>query len=226
MSRAELLIVEDDAEMAAILCQGFEQDNYAVTLARDGMEAVGKATRHEFRAMVLDVMLPYLDGFQVARELRGAGNTIPILMLTARDSVSDKVRGLDCGVEDFVTKPFSFLELSARIRALIRRGQMLPTHCEAGDLVLDTVSRQVSRGERAIRLTKTEFHVLEALLRNAGQVVSRLELIHAGWGTSATVTDNNLDVTMRALRNKIDKGHTPPLIQTVRGFGYRVFTRE
>jgi DNA-binding response OmpR family regulator len=221
MRRADILIVEDDVEMAAILRQGFEEDHYGVTLAHDGKEGLDMAEQFDFQAMVLDVMLPALDGFEVASELRSAGNQIPILMLTALDSLSDKVRGFDCGVEDFLTKPFSFLELSARVRALIRRGQPPPTCWEAGDLVMDVAAHEVSRGHREIRLTRIEFRILEALLRNSGHVVPREELLKAGWG-SAGVDDNSLDVTISTLRSKVDRGHATRLIQTVRGFGYRI----
>ena len=221
MPRPELLLVEDEPEMVAVLRQGFAQDRYAVTVAEDGHSAVRTALKQRFEAIVLDVMLPGLDGYGVATELRGAGNRTPILMLTARDSVTDIVRGLDCGVEDYLTKPFSFLELSARVRALIRRNQPTPSCLRAGDLTMDLASHLVQRGDRTVRLTKTEFRLLESLLRNAGHVVRRSELIGAGWDDCLTADDNNLDVTISSLRSKIDKGHKP-IIQTIRGFGYKL----
>lgn len=220
-----ILIVEDQPEMADVLREGLEADCYRVTVANDGEEALRAACAQTFEAIVLDVMLPLRDGFSVATELRRTGNKTPILMLTARDSVGDKVLGLDCGVEDYLTKPFSFLELSARMRALIRRGQPPQTSWGVGDLVLDSATHYVARAARAIRLTKTEFLVLEVLLRNAGHVVTRAELLKAAWG-SAAVEDNNLDVTISALRAKVDRGKASRLIQTVRGFGYRITVDE
>jgi DNA-binding response OmpR family regulator len=222
MAGAAILIVEDDVEMAAVLCQGFEQEDYTVSLARDGEEGLRMALRQEFRALVLDVMLPLRDGFEVAAELRGAGVRTPILMLTARDSVTDVVRGLDCGAEDYVTKPFSFLELSARLRALLRRGQPAPVRWEVADLVMDTGAHSVWRQQQPIPLTKTEFRVLEVLMRNAGHVVRRRDLIRTVWGLEGSIDDNNLDVTISAIRGKIDKGFETKLICTVRGFGYKV----
>jgi DNA-binding response OmpR family regulator len=218
------LLVEDEPEMVAVLRQGFAQDRYVVKVAVDGRLAVQAALEQRFDAIVLDVMLPGLDGYGVATELRGAGNRTPILMLTARDSVTDIVRGLDCGVEDYLTKPFSFLELSARVRALIRRNQAVPARLCIGDLTLDAASHVVMRGDNHLRLTKTEFRVLERLMRNAGHVVRRSELMGAGWGESMTTDDNNLDVTMSSLRSKVDKGRKP-VIHTIRGFGYKMEAR-
>ena len=221
MDLSDILIVEDDAEMALVLRQGFELDRHSVTVANNGGEALKLARQKRFQAIVLDVMLPVLDGYAVASALRGAGDRTPILMLTARDSVADIVRGFDCGVEDYLTKPFSFLELSARVRALIRRGQPISTSLGVADLTMDTASLSVSRGGSPIRLTRTEFRLLEILLRNAGHVVRRHDLIQAIWSVS-TVDDNNIDVVVSSLRAKVDKGRAMRLIQTVRGFGYRI----
>ena len=222
MSSSVILVVEDDPEMAAVLSQGFEQDNHTVAVACDGAEGLRKARQQRFGAIVLDVLLPVLDGYEVATELRREGNKTPILMLTARDGVTDIVRGFDCGVEDYLTKPFSFLELSARVRALIRRSQPPAACLEIGDLVLNVGSHQVVRAGQEIHLTKAEFLVLEVLLRNAGHVVQRQELSRAVWGPSSGTIDNNLDVTMSALRAKVDKGCACRLIHTVRGFGYKI----
>mgnify|MGYP005814835001 CR=1 FL=1 len=222
MGSVEILIVEDDAEMAEVLCQGFEQEDYVVFVARNGCEAVRMASGHAYEAMVLDVMLPGLDGFEVAAELRQAGNRIPILMLTARDSLTDIVRGLDCGAEDYLTKPFSFLELAARVRALIRRNQPAESRWQVGDLTLDAASHRVARGGRPIPLSKAEFRALETLVRNGGRVVSRGELREAIWGPSWTVDNNSLDVIMSSLRGKVGKPEEAKLIHTVRGFGYRI----
>jgi DNA-binding response OmpR family regulator len=222
MRRAELLVVEDEPEMAAVLTQGFEQDQYAVQVAADGRVALRLAENQRFDVIVLDVMLPGMDGFSVAAALRKAGNKTPVLMLTARDSITDVVLGLDSGAQDYVTKPFSFLELSARVRALIRRSEPPLSLRVAGDLTMDPASHEVQRAGRPIHLTPTEFHVLEVLLDNAGHVVARKELLRAAWGSDASADDNNLDVTMSALRAKIDKGRGPRLIHTVRGFGYKI----
>ena len=222
MARAELLVVEDEPEMAAVLRQGFEQDHYIVQVAGDGGTALRLAGEAPFGAIVLDVMLPVLDGFAVAKALRRSGNRTPILMLTARDSVTDVVLGLESGAEDYLAKPFSFLELSARVKALMRRHEPPQTLRTVSDLVLDPATHEVHRGTSPLRLTKNEFLVLETLLANAGRVVARAELLRAVWGPEAAADDNNLDVIMSALRNKVDKGPGPKLIQTVRGFGYRI----
>jgi DNA-binding response OmpR family regulator len=221
MDFAEILIVEDDFEMALVLRKGFELDQHSVTVASNGDEALQIARQKRFGAIVLDVMLPVHDGFSVAAMLRRSGDRTPILMLTARDSVEDIVRGFDCGVEDYLTKPFSFLELSARVRSLIRRRQPASAQLQVADLTLDTASLDVSRGDRPIRLTRTEFRLLEILMRNAGHVVRRRDLTDAIW-SAPRVDNNNIDVAISSLRAKVDKGRPMRLIQTVRGFGYRI----
>jgi DNA-binding response OmpR family regulator len=221
MDFAEILIVEDDFEMALVLRKGFELDQHSVTVASNGDEALQIARQKRFGAIVLDVMLPVDDGFSVAAMLRRSGDRTPILMLTARDSVEDIVRGFDCGVEDYLTKPFSFLELSARVRSLIRRRQPASAQLQVADLTLDTASLDVSRGDRPIRLTRTEFRLLEILMRNAGHVVRRRDLTDAIW-SAPRVDNNNIDVAISSLRAKVDKGRPMRLIQTVRGFGYRI----
>lgn len=221
MPSAELLIVEDDTELASVLQRGFEMEKHVVTIAANGEEALRLARQKRFHAIVLDVMLPVLDGYAVASTLRQSGNATPILMLTARDAVTDIVYGFDCGAQDYLTKPFSFLELSARVRSLIKRSQPVTTQLVVGDLSLDTASLEVTRGGQQIRLTRTEFRVLELLMNNAGHVVRRRDLMETIWNGSVA-DDNNIDVAISALRAKIDRGHPVRLIETVRGFGYRI----
>lgn len=221
MSISHILIIEDDAEMSATLREGFELDLYQVTVAHDGGRGLHLAQQNSFQAIVLDVMLPVFDGFTVATKLRAGGDKTPILMLTARDSVSDIVHAFDVGAEDYLTKPFSFLELSARVRSLIRRSSPPATILTIGDLTFDTASLEVHRQGIALTLTKSELLLLEVLMRNPGKVVRRAELAAAVWGPSLNAVDqNNLDVTMSSLRSRIDKGFPQRLIRTVRGFGY------
>jgi DNA-binding response OmpR family regulator len=217
-----VLIVEDDPEMASVLRQGFEQEQLHPAVAGDGDEGLRLALSGTFQAIVLDVMLPLRSGFEVARFLRREGNHTPILFLTARDSVADVVHGLDCGAEDYLTKPFSFLELMARVRALIRRNPPAETRLCVGDLWLDPLSHEVVRGAETIQLTRTECKLLEALMRQAGRLVSRRDLVAAVWGAGTHVGENTLDVSMSALRNRIDKGRQQRMIRTIRGLGYRL----
>jgi two-component system response regulator MprA len=171
--------------------------------------------------MVLDVMLPGVDGFEVARRLRRENNRVPILMLTARDAVQDRVKGLDLGADDYLNKPFSFVELLARVREVSRRGPVpQATLLRISDLTLDPSSREVFRGSRPISLTKTEYALLEFLLRNAGRVLPRNTIIEAVWGLGENIENNTLDAFVKLLRNKIDAGRRVKLIHTVRGFGY------
>lgn len=211
--------------MALILHKGFEMEKHSVTVARDGEEALRVVRKKRFQVIVLDVMLPLRDGYSVASTLRGSGDRTPILMLTARDSVEDTVGGFDCGVEDYVTKPFSFLELSARVRSLIRRNEPASVLITLSDLSLNTASLEVTRGGQHIHLTRTEFRLLEMLMKNAGHVVRRRDLVESVW--SAThVDDNNIDVAISALRSKVDKKRGARLIHTVRGFGYRIAVQD
>jgi DNA-binding response OmpR family regulator len=221
-----ILTVEDDAEMAAVLQEGFEQEKFQVHLALDGEDGLHAAREHRYRAILLDVMLPTRDGFSVARELRKAGVSTPILMLTARDTVTDIVHGLDCGVDDYLTKPFSFIELAARVRALIRRTAPQAGRLQAGDLVMDTQDHEVYRAEQRIHLSPTEFQILEILLRRKGSVVRRSDLLHDVWGPGIIVEENTLDVTMSSLRARLELPGYPRLIHTVRGFGYRLKAAE
>jgi DNA-binding response OmpR family regulator len=200
--------------------RGFELDRHAVTIAADGAEALSLARRQKFHAIVLDLMLPGVDGYAVASALRVSGDHTPILMLTARDSVTDIVRGFNCGAEDYLTKPFSFLELSARVRSLIRRGQPPVTTVQVADLILDSETLEVSRAGQSVHLTPTEFRLLQILMSSAGHVVRRRDLIDSVWGGLSA--DNNIDVAISSLRAKIDKGWPVRLLETVRGFGYRI----
>ncbi len=219
----KLLVVEDDRKMASVLRKGLEEEGYVVTLACDGPTGLGYAQADSFDAIVLDVMLPGLDGFEIARRLRQARNQTPVLFLTAKDSVDDVVNGLNLGGDDYLPKPFSFEILLARVRALTRRGPAPhPVRLQVEDLVLDASTHEVTRGGRQIPLTPKEFVLLEVLMRNAGRVVDRDSLIGSVWGFEKDVESNTLDVFIRLLRGKVDQGSSTKLIQTIRGVGYCV----
>ena len=220
-----ILIVEDDRRMAGLVKKGLEEEGHSVTVAFDGREGLEAARRNAFDAIVLDVMMPGLDGFEVARRLREGRIHTPILMLTARDAATDIVKGLDIGADDYLTKPFSLSVFFARLRSVVRRG-MAPqsSRLQVADLVLDPATHEVFRGTRKIALTPTEFRLLEFLMRRAGRVVSRSSIIDAVWGFDQQVENNTLDAFISLLRNKIDNDHPRRLIHTVRGFGYSVRT--
>ena len=216
-----ILVVEDDARMAELLKRGLTQDRHTVDVAGDGLTALERAKNQHYDTIVLDVMLPGLDGFGVARKLRNGGIQTPVLMLTARDSVPDIVHGLDIGADDYLTKPFSFEVFRARLRVMARRsgteaGQIL----HVADLTLAMATHQVRRSGRLILLTRTEYVLLELLMKRAGRVVSRDALIEAAWGGEQEVSNNTLDVFVFQLRTKLETGGAPRLLQTVRGFGY------
>lgn len=217
-----VLVVEDDRNMAELLRKGLEEENHVVSVARDGAEGLDMSEAYQFDVIVLDWMLPKMDGLEVARRLHKAGNSSPILMLTARDAVPDVVKGLDAGADDYLTKPFSFAEFLARLRALARRPKVLgaATVLEAGDLTLDVGKHQVFRGRQEVHLTQTEYRLLEFLMRRSGAVASRRAIVEAVWGLDAEVEENTLDAFVRLLRTKVDHGHKAKLIHTVRGFGY------
>lgn len=216
-----VLIAEDERRMAEILRKGLEREGYAVLLAHDGSRALRLAQAADFELIVLDVMLPGLDGFGIARQLRDDGIRTPILMLTARDEPLDVVRGLDCGADDYLTKPFSFDVLLARLRALARRGPVpQPPILRHADLTLDPATRAVQRGDRAIDLSKTEFGLLELLLRRAPRVVERRTLIEAVWGYEKEIETNTLDAFIRLLRRKVEAVDERKLIHTVKGVGF------
>jgi two-component system, OmpR family, response regulator len=218
-----VLIVEDEPRMADALRRGLRDEGYAVDLAADGEEAVWKASATEYTAMVLDLMLPGIDGVEVCRRLRADGHWMPILMLTARTKVPDRITGLDAGADDYLAKPFSFEELLARLRALIRRGPLeRPTALTHGDLRLDLAARRTWRGDTEIELSPKEFRLLFAFLRRTGHVLTRFELLDTVWEEGSEHRSNVIDVTVRNLREKIDRPFGTQTIETVRGVGYRL----
>jgi len=218
-----VLIVEDEKKMAELLKRGLEEENHSVSLAHDGRDALEMAQAHDYDAIVLDLMLPGIDGFEVARRLRKGGNKTPILVLTARDTVPDVVKGLDIGADDYMTKPFSFEEFLARLRAISRRASApRPTLLQVGDLVLDPASHEVRRGGEEISLSRTEFRLLELLMRRAGRVVPRNTIVNAVWDSNDDVEENTLDAFISLLRNKVDRDRKVKLIQTIRGTGYSI----
>jgi DNA-binding response OmpR family regulator len=214
-----ILVVEDDGKMAELLRRGLTAQGHSVELASDGLSGIAKAEGLPFDVIVLDVMLPGINGLDFVRRLRSGGARVPVLMLTARDSVKDIVRGLDVGADDYLTKPFSFDVLVARLRVIARRLDT-GTELHVADLTLNTATHEVRRGDRELSLTRTEFVLLEHLMRRAGRVVSREDLTEAVWGIDREVESNTLDVFIFQLRGKTEFGGTSRLIQTVRGFGY------
>ena len=227
MSIMRLLLVEDDPNLGRFVQKGLQEERYAVDVAMDGEEGLFLATVTQYDLIILDIMLPKLDGLGVCRKLRDERKTTPILMLTARESVEDKVAGLDTGADDYLTKPFAFTELLARVRALLRRGSVMPAgRFKALDLELDPVSHRVWRAGQEITLTNKEFALLEFLLRNANQVLTRTGIIEHVWDVHYDSMTNIVDVHIRALRAKIDRNFSPPLIHTVRGVGYVLKTEE
>jgi DNA-binding response OmpR family regulator len=216
-----ILIVEDEKDMAHLLRVGLEEENHVVSVSFDGPSGLELARSCDFDVILLDVMLPKLDGFEVARRLRADGNRTPILMLTARDNVPDVVKGLDLGADDYLTKPFSFAVLLARLRAASRRKYDQPSSVlRVADLELDRATMAVTRARREINLTATEFRLLEFLLRRPGVVVSRNTIVDAVWGFDDEVNDNTVDAFIRLLRRKVDDPYEEKLIKTVRGVGY------
>ena len=218
-----ILIVEDEVKMAGLLRRGLLEEGHAVDVATTGGEALVRAGATEYDAILLDVMLPGGDGFQVCRQLRRQGVWSPVLMLTARDGVEDRVAGLDTGADDYLTKPFSFAELLARLRALARRGAVeRPALLEVGDLRLNPATRQVWRGDIEIQLSVKEFALLETFMRRPGQVLSRFDLLEHAWDYAYENRSNVVDVYMRYLREKIDRPFERASLETVRGVGYRL----
>jgi len=215
-----ILVVEDDPRIASFVKQGLEESGYTVAVAHDGEDGFLDARLNNYDLVVLDVMLPTLDGLEVARRLRAAGKATPILMLTARDTERDKIAGLDVGADDYLTKPFSFGEFLARVRALLRRDSLLRSSVmRVGDLELDTAARRVSRAGRDIALSAREYALLEYLIHHAGRVVTREQLAEHVW-SDAEVESNVIDVYVRYVRQKVDAPFDGPLIHTVRGVGY------
>ena len=218
-----VLVVEDSPKTASLLKRGLEEEGYAVDVAASGKDAVWMAAEYPNDAIVLDVGLPDLDGFEVCRKIREGGTWSPILMLTALDAVHDRVRGLDVGADDYLTKPFAFTELTARLRALIRRGAAeRPAVLVAGDLTLDPSTRVVRRGDVAVDLTAKEYALLEFFLRHPGEVLTRMRLIEHVWDFAYDGGSNVVDVYVKYLREKIDRPFGANSIRTVRGAGYRL----
>jgi DNA-binding response OmpR family regulator len=216
-----VLLVEDDVRIARFVAKGLREQAYAVDISATGDDALYQAAINTYDLVILDVMIPGKNGFQVCRELRQAGQRMPILMLTARDAVEDRVRGLDHGADDYLTKPFEFRELLARLRALLRRsGELRPPEIVVGDLVLDTGAQSVSRAGRSVPLTAKEYALLEFLARNAGRVVGRAEIAEHVWDESFDPFSNLIEVYVNRVRRKIETGSAKPLLHTRRGAGY------
>jgi two-component system, OmpR family, response regulator len=218
-----VLIVEDDAKMARLIRRALQERGDAVDVTASGEDALWMAQARAYDAIVLDVMLPGIGGFETCRRLRAAGVWSAVLMLTARDAVEDRVAGLDGGADDYVVKPFSLAELSARLRALVRRGRAVrPAVLEVGDLRLDPATREVWRGETPIPLVAKEFSLLELFMRRPGEVLSRLQILEHGWDYGYDNRSNVIDVYVSSLRAKIDRPFGVRSIETVRGAGYRL----
>src|ERR1700676_1761866 len=216
----QVLVVEDEQQMAELLRRTLEEEGHHVIVASNGREGLDIARCSPFDVIILDVMLPGIDGITVARQLRESRVQTPILMLTARDAPSDIVKGLDCGADDYLTKPFSIDILRARVRAVSRRGAVArPVWLEIGGVKLDPASRRVTRDGQVLGLTPREYKLLELLMRNPGRAISRDNILESVWGFDSDVNENTLEVFMRQLRLKVDT-REPKLIHTVRGFGY------
>jgi two-component system OmpR family response regulator len=218
-----VLVVEDSARMAGLLRRGLAEEGHAVDVVMTGLDGVWLATETEFDALVLDVGLPDIDGFEVTRRLRAAGRHVPVLMLTARDDVSDRVRGLDAGADDYLTKPFAFQELFARIRSLARRGahEREPI-LRVGDLALDPAAHTVHRGQAEIMLTAREFAVLHYFMRHPGEALTRQQLLEHVWDFAFDGDPNIVDVYVGYVRVKVDRRFGRTTIETIRGYGYRL----
>ncbi len=216
-----VLVIEDEKHIADFVKQGLKEEGYSVDVAYDGEKGYFLAGTEEYDAIVLDLMIPKIDGVTLCKKLRQDKISTPILMLTAKDSVNDKVKGLDSGAEDYLTKPFAFKEFLARVRVLLRKNtSAIPTKLQVADLVMDILTRKATRDGKEIILTTKEFSLLEYLMRNAGQVVTRTTISEHVWDINFDTTTNVIDVHMAALRRKIDRTHKKKLIQTIRGRGY------
>jgi two-component system, OmpR family, response regulator len=218
-----VLVIEDEVRMARLLKRALEEEGHAVDVAGDGPDGLWMATENTYAAIVLDVMLPGFDGFELCRRLRQAGIWVPVLMLTARDEIGDRVRGLDAGADDYLVKPFSLLELAARLRALARRDdRSRPTVLAEGDLKLDPATKRAWRGDAEIQLSAKEFSLLEFFLRHPGAVLTRSQIIEAVWDFAYDGTSNVVDQYVNYLRRKVDIPFARRDIETVRGMGYRL----
>lgn len=225
----KLLIVEDEPKIAASIKKGFEQESYIVDVAEDGETGYDLASTEGYDAIILDRMLPGIDGMDICTKLRSEKNPVPILMLTAKGEVSDRIEGLNIGADDYLPKPFSFEELLARVRALIRRPKTVVINkLVSSDLTLDPINFSVSRADQPINLSKKEFALLEYLLRNQSTIVTKDQIMQKVWNFDTEILPNTVEVYIGYLRNKIDKPFkkSPPLIHTVRGFGYRLGANE
>lgn len=215
-----VLIIEDEAKVASFIQKGLQQEHYAVDVAHDGEEGLYQAETFDYDVVILDLMLPKVSGLNVLRSLRLKKPGLPVLILTARGEVEDRVLGLDSGANDYLVKPFAYAELSARIRVLLRRSPHEDTKLRLADLEMDTATRRVSRGGKKIDLKPKEYALLEFLLRNARRPVTRTMIIEHVWDIHFDAVSNVVDVHINSLRNKLDKGFSPPLIHTQRGVGY------
>src|SRR5712691_10019304 len=223
MATMDVLLVEDDPRIARVVERALMDVGHRVEVARDGLEGLTSAERGSHDLLVLDVMLPEMDGFEVARELRRQKRRTPILMLTARDAVTDRVRGLDAGADDYLTKPFALEELLARVRALGRRaGEALENLLIVGDLTLDLERHEARREARTIELTARELDLLAYLMRNSGRVLTKAQITDHVWGYDNEASSNVVEIYIHYLRDKVDRGFTRPLIRTVRGVGYTI----
>ncbi len=218
-----VLIVEDDVRLGRVVTRILEEEAHVVETATDGRSGLDSGSSGGFDVIVLDVMLPVLDGFEVCKRLRAAGVDTPVLMLTARDAIEDRVRGLDSGADDYLAKPFAFAELLARLRALGRRRSNVSSDVlEVGDLRLDPVRHQVQRGGKDLDLTAKEFALLEYMMRHPGQVLTRTQILDHVWGYAFASLTNVVDIYIHYLRNKVEKGASTRLIRTIRGVGYKI----
>jgi DNA-binding response OmpR family regulator len=222
-----LLLVEDDRKAARLLQRGFHEEGFAVDAVTSAEEADGLSSLDHYEIIILDWLLPGMDGLSLCRALRARGVRTPILMLTARDALSDRVEGLNSGADDYLTKPYAFEELLARTRALIRRAEVVrPALLSVGDLTLDPITHRVVRANRPLELTRTEYAILALLIRHPGDLITRTQLAQEVWRGDPTTLDNVIDVHVSNLRRKVDASGSEPLLQTVRGRGYRLAVSE
>lgn len=222
-----ILVVEDDRKIANALKKGFQQESFAVDLSFDGSDGYGQASTIEYDLIILDRMLPELDGMEICRKLRDSKNKSPILMLTAKDKISERVEGLNCGADDYMVKPFAFEELLARVKALLRRPSNLESNIlEIADLTLNSQTYEVKRNNKIVKLSSKEYALLEYLMRNRDRILTKENIISHVWDYDADILPNTVEVFIGYLRNKIDKSHKNKLIKTIRGFGYKISEDE
>jgi DNA-binding response OmpR family regulator len=217
-----ILVIEDDVKVANFIVKGFQQEGHAVDVVHDGETGAYQATNHDYDAVILDLMLPKLSGFDVITQIRAKKRRLPVIMLTAKGEVDDRITGLDKGADDYMTKPFAFTELSARVRSVLRRGVSDNTKLSVADLELDTATRIVTRAGERIDLRAKEYALLELLMRNAHRPLTRNMIIEHVWDIHFDSATNVIDVHINSLRNKIDRGFSPALIHTIRGVGYQL----